>query len=135
MELIFYLLPVAFLYICKKQKRCANSSCLYYVIFRLFFYLWKKSEIFIFMIFYIFCIVQSRIRSVEPAHSKKALSSLCSFLRFCEVKKKEASYRKLYIFQQVFFRNLASNINISLMKRTKMLQERIPVYAIVKDTT
>lgn len=88
------------------------------------------------MIFYIFRTVQSRIRNVEPAHSKKALSSLCSFLRFCEVKKKKKKlFTESFIFQQVFFRNLASNTNISLMKRTKMLQERIPVYAIVKDTT
>lgn len=83
MELIFYLLTVAFLYIYAKNKRGVLTVPAFITLFLDYFFTYeKKNEIFIFMIFYIFRTIQSRIRNVEPAHSKKALSSLCNFLRF-----------------------------------------------------
>lgn len=120
-------------YIYAKNKRGVLTVPAFIKLYLDYFFTYEKMKLLFWCFFYIFRTVQSRIRNVEPAHTKKTLSGPCSFLWFCEVKKKLLSTS--FIFQQVFFRNLASNINISLMKRTKMLQERIPVYAIVKDTT
>lgn len=67
-------------YIYAKNKRGVLTVPAFIKLYLDYFFTYEKNETFILMFFYIFRTVQSRIRNVEPAHTKKTLSRPCSFL-------------------------------------------------------
>lgn len=121
-------------YIYAKNKRGVLTVPAFIKLYLDYFFTYKKMKLLFWWVFFISFALFNRELEMLNLHTQRKLYRV--FVVSCDfVKLKKKLLTTSFIFQQVFFRNLASNINISLMKRTKMLQERIPVYAIVKDTT